>query len=136
MHINFHGDVLAIRTHCNFIISFTYLLILVKNTTSFEVFTAVHLKILVVFWNVIWFPIISKEANGDQPYYCVSKCGTTLYPGQSCTSLSVCPSFHIATNGHIIFIQLCYSTVFGTLHGHWTPEDKMYSSKMLKQLTQ
>jgi len=44
------SDVLATRTHCNFIISFTYLLILVKNmTTSFEVLTVVHLRILVVF---------------------------------------------------------------------------------------
>jgi hypothetical protein len=63
MHINFHGDVLATRTHCNFIISFTYLLILVTNTTtSFEVFTVVvYFRILMVFWNVIWFPTFQKK---------------------------------------------------------------------------
>jgi hypothetical protein len=81
-------------------------------------------------------PNILKDANHDQPYYCVSKCGPTIHPGHSGTSLLACHFFHIATNGHIFSIQLCYSTVFGTLHGQWTPEDKMHSSKMLKQLTQ
>ena len=48
MHINFHGDVPATRKHCNFIISFTWWLILVKNTTtSFEVSTVLHSRILV-----------------------------------------------------------------------------------------
>jgi hypothetical protein len=37
MHINFHVDVLATKTYCNFIISFTYLLIFVKNMNTLQV---------------------------------------------------------------------------------------------------
>jgi len=115
MQINFHGDVLATRTHCNFIISFTYELILVKNTTtSFEVFTvAKHLRILVVFWNVTWFPTFQKKLMISP--ITVSKYGPTIHPGHLCTSLLACHFFHTATNGHIFI--LCYSTSFGTLHG-------------------
>jgi len=36
-------------------------------TESFKVFTVVHLGILVVFWNVMWFPTFQKKLTVISP---------------------------------------------------------------------